>query len=68
MSYKRDIEDFMEESTEARFETQSNRPGVEIWPDDEDALWLMRHSDPARAVICRTPEFASSPFCGVGHH
>ena len=68
MSYKRYMEEFIGESEEARFANQFSRPGVEIWPDDEDALWVMRHSDPVRAVICRTPEFADSPFCGVGQH
>jgi hypothetical protein len=68
MSYKRHMDDFAEESKEARFENQFSRPGIEIWPDDEDALWIMRHTDPARAVICRTPEFSNTPFCGVGMH
>jgi hypothetical protein len=58
----------IEEGKNDRFNEQLARPGVEVWPDDEFALWIMRHSDPARSVICSTPEFANTPFCGVGQH
>ncbi len=68
MSYKRYMEEYIAESEEARFGNQFSRPGVEIWPDDEDAQWVMRHTDPARAIICSTPEFGDSPFCGIGQH
>jgi hypothetical protein len=68
MSYKDYLEDAMEDSKEARLEGQYGRPGIEVWPGDGDDLWVMRHTDPARAVICAAPEFGSTPFCGVGQH
>lgn len=68
MSYKRYIEDMLDEGKNDRFEGQFGRSGVEVWPGDEDDMWVMRHTDPTRAVICATPEFASTPFCGVGQH
>jgi hypothetical protein len=68
MSYKSHLEDSMEDNKEARFAGQYGRPGIEVWPGDEDELWVMRHTDPVRAVICRTPEFGSTPFCAVGQH
>jgi hypothetical protein len=68
MFYKRDKEEDLKESEETRFENQVSRPGIEIWPDDDDAMWILRHSDPVRDVVCSTPEFGDSPFCGTGHH
>jgi hypothetical protein len=68
MSYKKHMEDYLKESRETRFESQSSRPSIEIWPDDDDAMWLLRHSNPTRDIICTTPEFGDSPFCGTGHH
>ncbi len=68
MSYKRHLEEYLNASSETRFENLGSRPGIEIWPDDEDAMWVLRHSDPGRCVICRTPEFRDTPFCGTGHH
>ncbi len=61
MSYKR-------QSDEARFENQWSRPGIEIWPEDDDAMWLLSHGNPVRDIICATPEYGDSPFCGIGHH
>jgi len=68
MSYKRHMEDYLEESHETRFENQVSRPSIEIWPDDDDAMWVLKHSNPAKDIICSTPEFSDSPFCGTGHH
>ncbi len=68
MSYRRHMEEFLKESQEERLENQSARPGIEVWPDDDDAMWILRHSDASRDVICSTPEFGDSPFCGTGHH
>jgi len=68
MSYRTHLAEYLEESREARLDNQYTRPGVEVWPDDDDAMWILRHSDPARDVICSTPEFGDSPFCGTGFH
>lgn len=68
MSYSKHMRDYLDESVQSRFENQHSRPTMEVWPDDDDAMWVMRHSDSARAVICATPEFGDSPFCGVGSH
>jgi hypothetical protein len=68
MSYAQHMKDYLDDSVASRFENQSSRPAVEIWPDDDDAMWVLRHTDPARSVICSTPEFGDTPFCGVGAH
>ncbi|MBI5248827.1 MAG: hypothetical protein HY912_04975 [Desulfomonile tiedjei] len=68
MSYKRHLEEYLKESLESRLENQKNRPGMEVWPDDDDAMWVLRHSDPSRDIICSTPEFSDSAFCGTGFH
>ena len=68
MSYKNHMSEYLNESREYRTENQFGRPGIEVWPDDDDAMWVLRHSDPARSVICSTPEFGDSPFCGTGFH
>jgi len=68
MSFKNDFMNDLNETLETRLESQGIRPSVEIWPDDEFGLWVMRHEDPVRSVICATPEFGDTPFCGVGYH
>jgi hypothetical protein len=68
MSYKRHMEEYLKESSEERLNNENDRPHVEVWPDDDDAMWVLAHSDPARDVICTTPEFANSAFCGTGFH
>jgi hypothetical protein len=68
MSYRRHMEDYLKESREERFAARESLPGIEVWPDDDDAMWLLRHENPERDVICSTPEFGDSPFCGTGYH
>jgi hypothetical protein len=60
--------DYLNEDPESRYDNQFSRPGVEVWTDDDDAMWILSHNDPARSVICSTPEFMDSPFCGTGFH
>jgi hypothetical protein len=68
MSYKQHLQEYLKETLDARVNDQFDRPGVEVWPDDDDAMWVLSHKDPARDVICSTPEFGDSPFCGTGFH
>jgi len=68
MSYRKHLGEYLEESRESRLENQYMRPNVEVWPDDDDSMWVLRHSNPAMDVICSTPEFGDSPFCGTGFH
>lgn len=68
MSYKNHLLDFLNESEDVRVNNQTSRPSVEIWPDDDDALWVAMHRDPARDIICTTQEYGDTPFCGVGFH
>lgn len=45
------------------------RPMVEMWPGEDDfAEWVASHQVRERAVICSTPEFKDTPFCGTGCH
>jgi hypothetical protein len=54
---------------DARIEEQGMRPHVEVWPaDDEFGRWVAYHKAKERAVICTTPEFQDTPFCGTGCH
>jgi hypothetical protein len=54
---------------DVRREEHSFRPEIEVWPFEDDyAHWVISHEDPARSVICNTPEFKDSPFCGHGAH
>jgi len=68
MSYKSHLQEYFNDSYETRLDSHESRPDIEIWPDDDDAMWVLRHRDPARDIICSTPEFGDSPFCGTGHH
>jgi hypothetical protein len=53
----------------AREDERALRPNIEVWPfEDEFGLWAMSHRDPIRAVVCGTPEFKDSPYCGLGVH
>jgi hypothetical protein len=68
MSIRSDLISALNENEESRFNDRDNRPMVEVWPDDEFAFWVSRHQDGSRHIICNTPEFMDTPFCGVGYH
>jgi len=68
MSYRKHVLDYLDESRDVRLENRDNRPSIEIWPDDDEALWVAMHSDPARDIIWSTPEYGDTPFCGMGFH
>ncbi|MGC8658399.1 MAG: hypothetical protein ACP5U1_04935 [Desulfomonilaceae bacterium] len=52
-----------------RIENQNYRPNIEVWPEEDDfGRWVASHQDRVRSVICNSPEFADSPFCGRGAH
>jgi len=52
-----------------RIEDQNNRPNIEVWPDEDGfGRWVAAHRNKVRPVICSSPEFADSPFCGRGFH
>jgi hypothetical protein len=54
---------------EARIEEQGMRPRIEVCPADDDyARWVAYHEAKDRAVICSTPEYKDTPFCGTGCH
>jgi hypothetical protein len=55
--------------SDSRMMDEGNRPVIETWPEADDfALWVSSHEDKVRCVICATPEFKDSPFCGRGSH
>lgn len=57
------------EGLDERIAGQDARPGVEIWPEEDDfGRWVAAHRDPVRTIICGTPEFGDAPFCGRGIH
>ncbi len=45
------------------------RPDIEVWPGSDDfAEWVASHERRERAVICKTPEYQNTPYCGGGSH
>jgi hypothetical protein len=68
MSIRSDLLNALKETEESRLNDRDNRPMVEVWPDDEFAFWVSQHQDASRHIICSTPEFMDTPFCGVGFH
>ncbi len=45
------------------------RPQVEVWPEEDDfGRWVASHEGRVKGILCQTPEFGSSPFCGRGMH
>ncbi len=67
MSFKDEFLSFIRKNQAERFENAASRPLVEVWPDD-DSDWVASHEDPVRQILCMTPEFESTPFCGRGYH
>ena len=65
---KREFNSAINDTFEARVEEQDSRPMVEGWPFDDFTQWASAHRDKSRHVICNTPEFMQSPFCGNGYH
>lgn len=67
MSFKQEMMDEISDGQELRFANGNDRPSVEVWPEDDFADWVSAHSDRARNIICHTPEFRASPYCGAGY-
>jgi hypothetical protein len=67
MSFKEEFLSNIRDSQKQRFENARNRPMIEVWPDD-DGDWIASHENQTRRILCVTPEFANSPFCGRGSH
>jgi hypothetical protein len=69
MAYDNKFLDEALNDLDSRISAGATRPLVEIWPEDDDfARWLAYHEAKERAVICKTPEFKDTPFCGTGYH
>lgn len=69
MSLKSELVREIEESLDKRIDYAGGRPAIETWPDEDDfAKWIAYHSPQERPVICGTPQFKDTPFCGPGHH
>jgi hypothetical protein len=69
LGFGRDFTNQISELLNFRDEELMVRPNVEVWPfEDEFGLWKLSHRDPSRAVVCGTPEFKDSPYCGLGVH
>ena len=67
--FTEDFEQEVVDGLEARMTGHETRPSVEVWPeDDEFSDWVATHEDQVRAIVCNTPEFKDSPFCGPGLH
>jgi len=69
MSMREDFVEAVKGGLAARVEAQETRPNIEVWPEEDDfGRWVASHGDQVMAVICETPEFKDSPFCGRGYH
>jgi hypothetical protein len=67
--FKKDFNMQLRERLNERIESQNSRPSVEVWPFEDDfGHWTASHENQARAVICETPEYKDTPFCGTGYH
>lgn len=69
MSIKKEFVDDIKFATGSRTDDLDMRPSIELWPGEDDfAEWLACHEASRRTVICNTPEFRDTPFCGTGFH
>ena len=57
------------EGLEVRNDSLNLRPTIEVWPAEDDfGHWVAYHEAKERAVICNTPEYKDTPYCGSGSH
>lgn len=69
MSVRRELWGEIDHGLDSLVDGQTERPAVEIWPEEDDfGRWVAGHNDPLRTVICNTPEYKGSPYCGRGLH
>lgn len=69
MAIRDEFLDGIEKGIGDRIDGANFRPNIEVWPEEDDfGRWVADHQDRVRTVICRTPEFGDSPFCGRGSH
>ncbi len=68
MSFRKDIMDTNRDGEGQRAKDEGDPPFMEVWPDDEFAEWVSAHGDRAGNIICHTPEFRATPYCGVGYN
>jgi hypothetical protein len=67
--FKREFINDINSNLAQRIDAAADRPMVEVWPfEDEDSHWIASHQQKERAVICDSPEFRDTPFCGTGAH
>lgn len=66
---KEEFSTAVKSNLDARIEEQEMRPHIEVWPVEDDfGRWVAYHEAKERAVICSTPEYRDTPFCGTGCH
>ena len=69
MTIKEEFTSKIEDKLEDRIENAGMRPTIEVWPGEDDfAQWVASHKAKDRAVICNSPEYKDTPFCGRGSH
>ena len=67
--FKREFVDNINARIADREKERDLRPDIEVWPGFDDfAEWAASHERRERAVICSTPEFRQTPYCGTGYH
>lgn len=69
MSIRENFVEAIKEGLGTRLSDRETRPTVEVWPEEDDfERWVASHTDRVRSVVCGSPEFKDSPFCGRGNH
>lgn len=69
MAIKEEFTAKVKDNLEDRIENFGMRPTMEVWPVEDDfARWVAYHQARDRAMICNSPEFKDTPFCGRGSH
>lgn len=69
MTASKEFMDQIKDRLGSRIKNQESSQNIEVWPDDDDfGRWVAFHQDKVRAVVCATPEYSDSPFCGRGFH
>jgi hypothetical protein len=69
MSFKDEFLQDIVDGYNDRVNEQTVRPRMEVCPFEDDfSNWVAGHQEKKRAIICNSPEFMNTPFCGTGCH
>ncbi len=63
-----DLTGFLIDPSDVWMEHESDRPRIELWPDEEGwDRWVSSHEEKRRNALCSLRSMKASPFCALGY-